>query len=140
MRYQIVCEECGASYEVNLSMEADGVAYCARCGGLARAIKVGGKARIHAEETMDEMRKIRPDMIEARRKYLAVAAYYEALMQTLRVYKKRGIVEQKEVDALSFGKSEDKKLMTDAVKEYREMRKAQRLEEANSNSNSNLEV
>lgn len=71
------------------------------------------KARKHALNKIDELKSLLPEIDSAWDSYVKVNAQREDIMQTLRQYVKRGIIDKSDIPTI------EKKQLSVALKEYR---------------------
>lgn len=72
------------------------------------------KAKKHAISKIEELKNLIPQIDSTWNAYVEVSAKYEDIMQTLRQYAKRGIIDKMDIPKV------EKKHLAVALKEYRE--------------------
>lgn len=120
-KWRVGCNSC---QKESIVRDNSAPQFCSYCG--SKDIKVEqevSKAAIAGgQRCLAKLEKIRPDIIDARNRYIELRAAYEYEMQTLRTYVWRGIISKEEAAPyMAYG--QELKRMSTALKEYREQKK-----------------
>lgn len=113
-----ICDACGFSF--NFSQVPS---FCPKCGKEGAAARDTRKAKETARRMIAELNGEDIPVLESLHAgYIAQLAKINAKLETLRQYKKRGIVSQEEMPVIVL------KSARDALKEYREQRREEKNE------------
>lgn len=107
MPKKYVCMDCGRRL-----IYAEEPKYCPNCGG-ANMVLDRRKSRVHAENCIAKCQEMLPALEASYAEFIQDYVAYEDLMQTLRVYKNRGVVTEEELPKLF------KPTLSQSLKEYR---------------------
>lgn len=105
---QYICNNC--KQRVRLSKQPMCCPFC--CS--EKIFPDNEKAKKHATEKIEELKKLLPQLDSAWDSYVKLHAQYEDIMQTLRQYTKRCIIDKSDIPKI------EKKHLAAALKEYRE--------------------
>lgn len=111
-----LCDSCGASFNFAIAPS-----FCPICGKESSVSRDMRKAKATAQRLIAELNGEDIPVLESLHAgYIAQLAKINAKLETLRQYKKRGIVAQEEMPVVVL------KSARDALKEYREQRREEK--------------
>ena len=111
-RHSYLCKDCGET-----SLFAKQPKFCPFCGSQTIARNTE-KSKRHAEETIEKMNAMLPQINDAWDTYAELYVQFESMRQILAPYANRGIIDKNLIPKIEH------KNLTDVLSEYRKRRKA----------------